>query len=101
MKTPTIEQIKSEIKALEAIKPNIIPMSIFGDNHHDAIDAQIRVLKEEMDEDTVYDTWEDTNDYDVNRNVINAALDAVNWLDGNSDYEGVSPARDWEQLLKK
>lgn len=89
----TTEEIKKEIAALTKMKPNVRKYSVFGDNHHDSIDAQIRVLEGKMDEDEVYETNDDEEWKD---NVRDAALEAAQWLDGEVDE---APSEDWQSLL--
>jgi len=54
----TEKQIKKEIEALKTIRPNVIPMSLFGDDNLAGVDAQIAVLENDWDEDDVYDEFE-------------------------------------------
>lgn len=98
MKTPA--QIAKEIEALKAIKPKVRKTSIFGDNHHDAIDAQIDVLANNRTEGYIYDRWEPTGgecdkDDGKTENVLMAALDARRWMSGESKDK---PAKDWKEL---
>lgn len=44
-KFKTAKQISAEVSALTTIKPNVRHFSAFGDNHWEAIEAQIIVLK--------------------------------------------------------
>lgn len=54
----TKEQIEKEIKALEAVRPNVRPYSMFGDNHLAALDAQLEVLEDNLDEDDIFDKFD-------------------------------------------
>ena len=89
----TQKEIKAEIEALKKIKPNVRKFSVFGDNHHNSIDVQIRVLDEQMDEVEVYEFAEDE---DWAENVRDCALEAVQWLEGEVDE---TPSEDWKGLL--
>ncbi len=90
MDEPNDEQIKAEIAALKEIKPRVRKTSTFGDNHHDAIDAQIEVLENRWDDDQIEENYPDEG------NVRDAAFDARNWLQGDGDSESI--AADWKSL---
>ncbi len=83
----TARQIKKEIDTLLDMKPTVLRASFFGNNHHDAIDAQIEVLEDvTMDDDVIYnnaddDTWA--------QNVVDAALEARAW-----------PSESWKELVR-
>lgn len=107
---PTKEQIEEEIKKLTKMKPNVKRTSIFGDNHHDAIDAQIDVLKNRWTEDNVYDNYpsqedleaiadhgEEIDDTAYPSNVSDGALEASQWM----FYGGDKPSDGWKELIKK
>jgi hypothetical protein len=76
----SFEEIEKEIAKLEEIKPKIKHYSFFGDDHWASIDAQVQVLTEQMTDTDVYDEWEDVDDWDANRNIIDDALVASEWL---------------------
>jgi len=110
-KEPTKKQIEAEIKKLSEMKPNVKRTSIFGDNHHDAIDAQIEVLKNRLTEDEVYDRFpsmeeledranhgEEVDDEGYPSNVIDEAIYAAQWLAGESE-DKISDG--WKELLIK
>jgi hypothetical protein len=86
------QQINAEIAALKEVKPRVRQFSAFGDDHHRAIDAQITVLEDGMDEVGVCDGAEDAEESD---NVLEAGLDAVRWRDGESEQ---APSAEWEEL---
>lgn len=94
-KTPDVKQIALEIAGLEGIKPTVRRASFFGDNHHDAIDAQITVLLERL---SVYDV-DDRGDADEwADNVKSAGHDAANWLTGDfTDYPTLVDS--WRELV--
>ena len=96
-KQKTQGKITAEIEALEACKPKVRKSNFFGDNLHSAIDAQIKVLTEHMSEDEIYDEWEDPDDHDHNRNIIDSALDALAWREGEDrpDAERESLEAGW------
>ncbi len=95
---PTPEQIKAEIEALKAIKPNIIKHSAFGDDHHAAIDAQIDVLEHHLTNNLIFDKYEDEED--LSQNVLDSALDAMRWRD-EEDAEKESLVSEWATLRKR
>jgi hypothetical protein len=110
---PTEKQIEAEIKKLTQIKPNVRKTSVFGDNHWDAIDAQIEVLKNYWTEDDVYDNFPSQEDLESRAdhgeeiddiiaypdNVRSEALEAARWLAGESEFKKLSD--NWKELLIK
>lgn len=79
--------------ALETLKPNVRERSGFGDNHHNAIDACVRVFREKMTDNDVHKAFgsqlgADNSDDDdgqidddtFEQNVLDSALDATRWL---------------------
>jgi len=111
-KQPTKKQIEAEIKKLGVIKPNVRKTSIFGDNNQDAIDAQIEVLENRWTDDEIYDRFpsqedldnkadhgEEVDDIGYRNNVIESALEAAQWLEGESEYG--KPSDGWKELIIK
>lgn len=99
MKAPTKDQIEKEIQTLKEMMPNVRKTSMFGDNHHDAIDAQVEVLKEDLDEDEIdqrYGGTDDETSAEKPLNVLESALDAFNWLSGEAKDP---PSKEWKDLL--
>ena len=92
-KTPA--QVKAEIKKLKEMKPKVRSSSSFGDDHHAAIDAQIEVLEKGLDNDGVYDHYEHGP-----HNILDAALEAMGWMDGGSYGEGERPSKNWASLVR-
>jgi hypothetical protein len=88
---PGDEAIEAEIKWLCDNKPLIRQRNGFGEDLHAAIDAQIRVLEERMDNDAVFDEW------DEGSSLLDSALDALRWLEG----DGGKPSEGWKELLPK
>lgn len=88
---PSREEISKEIEQLKQMKPNVRNKSMFGDDHHEAIDAQIEVLKERLDTDEIYDQFEDGES-----NVLDSAVAAREWMDGENDD---APSVGWKELL--
>lgn len=75
MPKPTRTEINKQIQTLRKMKPNVRRHSLFGDNYHDAIEAQVRVMKENMSADEINDEFEADN---TRRQAFQARL----WLDG-------------------
>jgi len=93
---PTRSQTEAEIAALVEIKPRVRHYSAFGDNHHDAIDAQVSVLEGNTSESEIFDSY-DPGDSDQGRNVLDEALNARAWLDGEyQDYPRL--VDQWKEL---
>lgn len=90
MSKKTKEEIKKQIKALKSVRPNIVPRSAFGDNNIARLDAQVKVLEENMDEDEIWDKWSDMD-------IAQCAIDALQWMEGDSEIDDL--AEDWP--LKK
>ena len=84
----TQEETKKQIAALMGIKEKVRPYSAFGDSHLDAIDAQIKVLEEDMDSDDIESEFE--IDEQAALNVVRAALNAREWMDGESDVDDLA-----------
>lgn len=86
---PTREQIGAEITALKEIKPTVRRFNFFDDDNHRAIEVQISVLENNYSSNLIYGNWRD-NDF-----LVNAALEARDWLDGNSSEP---PSVGWKEL---
>lgn len=83
----TDDEIQAEITALQDIRPRVRPRSAFGDDNIAKLDAQVAVLQNHLDTRKIYDTFEHDDE------ALMAALDARQWLDGESDIEHL--AEDW------
>ena len=91
MITRTTREISVEREKLIEMKPRVRQTSAFGDDNHDAIDAQIEVLNCHMSEDRVYREYQDGESH-----VFDSALEAAEWMAGEND--GGSPSEEWECL---
>lgn len=87
---PTAKQIQAEIEALTEIKPKVRRLTFFGDDNHKAIDAQIKVLEKDLDEDAIYDRWDDGR-------LLDYAQSARAWLDGESEEDSL--VEGWKSLV--
>ncbi|KKM04634.1 hypothetical protein LCGC14_1762290 [marine sediment metagenome] len=78
----TQEQIDEQIKLLKEARPKIVPISMFGTDNLELLDAQVRVLEQDMDSDDIWDRWDrDEEDMDTRSN----AEEALNWRDETGD----------------
>lgn len=91
---PTREQIDAEITALKEIKPRVRHHSAFGDDNHELIDVQVRVLERNMSEDAIWEHWDGPNDDEM----LCIAQEARGWLDG--EHEDGSLVEGWQPLAR-
>ena len=89
----TEKEIKAEITRLKTMKPNVRRASMFGDNHHDAIDAQVDVLDRKLTPEQCWDEFADDRE-----NIQESAREAAEWLVGDTDD---LPSKGWKELLFK
>jgi hypothetical protein len=93
----TSKQIQAEIDKLEKMKPTVVRTSFFGDNHHDAIDAQVEVLEDlSIDDDDIYNNHDDGT---WAQNVVDAAIEARQWRDDEEEEDFV-PSESWKELVR-
>jgi hypothetical protein len=85
------KEIDKEIATLKGMVDKIPPFTAFGDSNVERIEAEIRVLEESMDEDDVFDTFDDGSE------AQDAARNALLWREGNEDE---SPSEGWKPLVK-
>lgn len=106
-KTPkTPKQIKKELDALSKMKTLIPQYTAFGDNNREKIEAEIRVLADDMSEDEIYGEWPVDGKDDEESNELlreygaqnSAALYARRWMDGEEEE---SMSQGWAPLAKK
>lgn len=83
----TQEEIKKEIEALKAIRPKVKPHSIFGDDNLAMLDAQVDVLENGLDPDDICDRYDRAG---ASERVLEGALEADNWRDGNSEIDSLA-----------
>lgn len=95
MSKPTKKQIQSEIKKLTKMKPKVRHFSAFGTDNQAQIAAQIDVLKNDLDNDEIFDKYDHSG---TDEEILGVALDARSWLDG--EYENETLSEDWESLIK-
>ena len=91
MSKPTPEQIKQEIETLMEMKPKVKRYSGFGDDHHAALDAQVDVLKNDLNAEDIDGQYEEE--------VRSQAHDARAWLNG--DFELDTLSEEWQSLVQE
>ena len=95
MKKPSAARIETEIEVLKMMKPTVVKESAFGDNHHDAINAQVKVLEDGLTEDDIYERYDDL----LKDNVKDAMVEAAQWVAGEGSC--YSPSEEWKSLVRK
>lgn len=91
MKKKTSKQIESEIKKLESLKTRVPPRTVFGEDNLAAIDASIKVLRENMTEDDAYSIQDDR--------LRDNALQAIMWRNGEQELLADDP-EGWLSICK-
>ena len=90
------KEIDEEVKKLKEMKPKVRHNNFFGDDNHAAIDAQIEVLENDLDQDDIDGKFDDGDWDDHERS---NAEEALNWKEEES--EDGSPSSQWEELIVK
>jgi hypothetical protein len=90
----TYEARNVEAETLQLLKPNVRRRSFFGDDNHAAIDAQVAVLRDLLTGDQIHSRYEG-GDLRSSNYVLDAALEARQWLEGEMDGNLVD---DWKSL---
>lgn len=93
---PTDKAIQEEVARLKKMKPRVLHRSFFGDDHHAAIDAQVRVLENNMSADSIENYFEPDED-GRGQNILDAALSACYWREGEIDE---NPSHEWKELIR-
>lgn len=84
------KEIDAQIKSLKAVRPKVRPVSGFGDDNLAKLDAQVKVLEDDLDSDDVWDEWpEDEGDMEIRM----SADDAIAWREGDGESDDLS--KDW------
>lgn len=106
-KTPkTAKEIKKELDALTKMSTLIPEYTAFGGNNREKIEAEIRVLADDMSEDEIYGEWpvdgktpkESEELYREYGEQNSSALYARRWMDGEEEE---SMSSGWAPLTKK
>lgn len=95
MSRPTREEIEAEIEALEEIKPKVPESSHFGDDNWASIDAQIEVLRGEIDEND-FEIFVDDGDW--SEHIRDEAQYAYDWMTGYTTDP--PPSEGWQAIAK-
>lgn len=100
---PSEKHVKAEIEKLLDLKYKVRSHSAFGDDNVAAIEAAICVLEEHMDNDDIYERYEEQRDDDNeiiqgSQNELDHALEALQWMQGD---EKESPSSGWVSLVSK
>jgi hypothetical protein len=93
----TTAEIQVELARLRDLQPRVRRHSIFGDDNHAAIAAQIEVLDKRMDVDAVDAAWGDSTAEDYRDSLHQHATDAHDWYTGLSDEP--APSEGWKVLV--
>lgn len=83
---PDDERIKEEIKKLKELKPRVRRKSMFGDDNHARIEAQIITLEEGLTEDQIYERWPEEDEESLD--LVSNAVSARAWMDTGETPEG-------------
>lgn len=78
----TQDQIDQEVTALLALKDFVPRRTMFGDDNHRAIDAQIEVLEVGLTMDEIYARWGEEaflDEDEFDENALSCALEAFDW----------------------
>lgn len=84
------KEIDVEIEALKTVRSKVRPRSMFGDDNLGAVDAQIKVLEENLDNDDVYSKFDVASSSEY---ILDAALEASRWINGESESDSL--ATEW------
>lgn len=93
MKSP--KEVAEEVSALKEMKPKVRKFSIFYDNHHAAIEAQIEVLEDKLDESEIFSKL-DSGEWTEHQR--ESASEALAWLNEEADE---APSIGWKDLVQK
>lgn len=85
----TKEEIQKVVKEMKAIRPKVLPFSIFGDDNLATFDICLEVLEEDLDKDDIMDLWDIDSDCDG----WLVADRTRQWMDGEDD--DFDPVKNW------
>jgi hypothetical protein len=99
MAKPNKKRIEKEIKDLTEIKPKVRHFSMFGDDNHKCIEAQIEVLTNNLSDEQIDDKWggEVCDESAPALSLYDNATEARAWLDGESELKTL--VEDWRSLI--
>lgn len=91
MASKSQKEIEKKIEELKGLQDKIRPNDMFGGSNTDKLEAVIKALEDDMDEDDIYEEW-DVDEDDSLYDIMNIARNAVEWRDGDSEDD---PAEGW------
>jgi hypothetical protein len=94
---PTPEQVAAEIARLKELAPKVREFNFFNESNREAIETQILVLERRYSEDSVYDYYGDDTQEDFSQRDLDVALDAAQWLAGDT---AELPSEGWKDLAQ-
>lgn len=83
----TQEEINRQIEGLKKMKITLPEFSAFGDKNWEKIDAQLDVLEGKKEPNDFYEDESAEEYQDGDNDIYNAAVEAEEWMDGNSDED--------------
>ena len=89
------QQIDVEVNALRLARGRVPRFSTFHDDNHAAIDAQIQVLRERMPLEAVHAAWGDDAVETFEQHVLDAAIEAAEWIGAAADAGSDSLSARW------
>lgn len=90
---PSKDKIENEVKKLKGLVSQIRPRSVFGTDNIAQLKTQIIVLVDNLDDDDIYSRYDHSG---LDEEILSAALDARQWLDGEGEADTLS--EEWELL---
>lgn len=100
LKNPrTRAECMAEAAKLREMKPRVRKYGASG-NNHEAIEVQIAVLEEGLDENAIENRWGTTAaEEDEDEHLYDAAIEACNWAAG---WDGeMAPSESWAPLVSQ
>lgn len=88
-------QLAAELVKLRALQKQVREYNFFGDNNVEAIKAQCSVLAQRMSMDTVHETWGNEHADDFSQHVLDAAIEARDWMTGDLAVDEGAPSDGW------
>jgi hypothetical protein len=90
IQTRSKQEITDEISKLQGLRNRVPQHGMLGNDNRAAIDAQIRVLNENLSKEQAIEEFEGPDDY-----ILSNALDAAEFLAG----EGAACSESWAELV--
>ncbi len=93
--TRDAQQVDVEVNALRLARGRVARYTTFHDDNHAAIDAQIKVLCERMPLEAVQAAWGDDAVETFEQHVLDAAIEAAEWIVASADAGHDSLSARW------